>query len=108
MEAATIIITNDGDPVVRPDGIAYIRNASGQSAEPAIGVKQWMDDPADGFFYLSVPLDVFAFANEADDSKSVFTLFAEIDRFLPSLAAWTTVEVRDFTDAVAVDFVDPN
>ena len=107
---ATMIISNDGDPMdpSRPDGIARIRNASAQTEEPAIHVRQWMDDPADGFFYLSIPLDIFSFANKADDAKSVFNVYAEIDRFTPLLSAWTDVFVRDFTDPVAVDFVDPN
>ena len=105
---ATMIISNDGDPMVRGDGIARIRTVVAQTEEQAIHVRQWMDDAADGFFYLSIPLDIFSFANEADDARSVFNVFAEIDRFLPALSAWTSVSVRDFTDPVAVDFVDPN
>ena len=65
-----------------------------------------MDDPADGFFYMAIPLDVFAFYTKDGDSRSVFSVFAEIDRAQPNIANATSITVRDWTDPVAVDFVD--
>ena len=89
-------------------GGADIQNSAGFSNEPAIEVRQWMDDADDGFFYLAIPLDLFTFATDVGDAKSVFNVQAQIDRFLPNRQAYTSREVRDWTERVAVDFVDPN
>ncbi|MHC4940825.1 MAG: hypothetical protein ACYTHK_17930 [Planctomycetota bacterium] len=105
-----IFLVNGGDPTVDQTGTAIIRRTTAQgtqqAAENAITVRQWMDDPADGFFYMAIPLDVFSFYTEDGDSRSVFNVFAEIDRAQPNIANATSITVRDWTEPVAVDFVD--
>ncbi|MEM8884878.1 MAG: hypothetical protein AAGD14_12470 [Planctomycetota bacterium] len=104
----TIILRNLGDPSLDTTGQALIRRNTTQGVqqaiESAIEVTQQLDDPMDGFFYLKIPLDLFQFATENDDGRSVFSVFAEIDRFPGGNAA---PFVRDFTTPVNVDFVDP-
>lgn len=105
-----IFLVNGGDPNVDSTGTAIIRRTTAQgvlqAAENAIPVRQWMDDPADGFFYMAIPLDVFSFYTEDGDDRSVFSVFAEIDRAQPNIANATSITVRDWTDPIAVDFVD--
>jgi len=106
-----IFLINEGDPAVNDRGSAFIRRnttqGTQQSIENAIEVRQWMDDPADGFFYMAIPLDLFRFYTDTGDARSVFSVFAEIDRAQPSIQNAVTIEVRDWTDPISVDFVDP-
>jgi hypothetical protein len=106
-----IFLTNAGNPETNGDGAAYIRRITAQGTlqarESAIKVRQWMDDPMDGFFYLAIPLDLFTFFTDPTDARSIFSVFAEIDRAQPSIANATSVAVRDWTDPISVDFVNP-
>ena len=105
-----IILTNNADPNDSTQGVGYERRTTSRGptsvVDSGIAVRQWMDDPADGFFYLAIPLDLFSFYTEDSDARSVFSVRAQIDRFQPNVRAWTTTEVRDWIDAVNVDFVD--
>jgi len=107
-----IILINSGNPELNDRGAGYIRRTTAQgtlqSLDSAIAVRQWMDDPADGFFYMAIPLDLFSFFNETGDARSVFSVFAEIDRAQPDIAHATSITVRDWTDPISVDFVDPD
>jgi hypothetical protein len=107
-----IFLLNNADPEDNPDAFGYIRRSTAQgdfqAQDSAIEVRQWMDDPSDGFFYMAIPLDLFRFYTDASDARSVFSVFAEVDRAQPSIYdPNATVTVRDWTDAISVDFVDP-
>jgi len=109
---ANITIFNNGDPLTDGEGrggAAVQLVPSGiTTLEPAIEVRQWRDDADDLFFYLAIPLDLFSFANESADARSVFNVAARLDRFTPDRANQLTVEIRDWTLNARVDFMDPN
>jgi len=107
-----IFLINNGNPQTNSTGFAYIRRTTSQGVlqaqDSAIKVRQWMDDPADGFFYMAIPLELFQFFTSDTDARSVFSVFAEIDRAQPSVFdPNATITVRDWTDPISVDFVDP-
>ena len=56
---STLILANNGSPEVNENGLALFRSAGGQGSDPKVPARQWIDDPTDGFFYISIPLDVF-------------------------------------------------
>lgn len=100
----TIILLNEGDPLEPGNdhgSVVLLRNST-LYPENGITVRQWRDDPADGFFYLAIPLDLFRFFTDPNDAKSVFEVSAEIQRRTNG-----ALVIRDWTAAVNVDFVDP-
>jgi hypothetical protein len=97
-----LLLVNDLDPRTpgNVNGAAYFIPEGAATAiyVSEISVSQWMDDPADTWLFLAVPLSRFSFAGD-DDTKSVFETSAQIER--------VGTGVIDWTDPVNVDFVDP-
>jgi hypothetical protein len=101
-ERGRLILGNNGDPRTFTNGFAFFTpDSTGFGAFlDDLTVAQWMDDPADTWLFLSLPLSRFEFAGNPDDMNSVFRVSAQIER--PGTG------VIDFTDPVNVDFVDPD
>ena len=99
-DPGAIVFYNFGHPFDNPNGAAYFRAAGSGFDEvlPEILVTQWMDDPDDAYFYLSVSLDWFSFKSE-EDTFSTFRVAAQVDRGKERVAV-------DVSDVVSVDFHD--
>ena len=101
-DPGTIVFYNFQSPDLVPGGAAYFRPAgAGKQFDeviPEINVTQWMSDPPENYFYLSVPIRWFSFKSE-EDTFSTFRVAAQVDR-------GAVRDVADFTDIVNVDFND--
>jgi hypothetical protein len=100
-ERGRMILGNNGDPRTFTNGFAFfIPESTGFGVfVDDLTVAQWMDDPADTWLFLSLPLNRFEFARSDEDMNSVFRVSAQIERVGEG--------VIDYTEPVNVDLVEP-
>jgi hypothetical protein len=102
-ERGALIFANRGDPTDSPNGQVFFVPDGGTAVRvTALHVLQAVDAQVENRLILSIPISQFAFAGSETDTKSVFQVAAQIERFPQGAPAFKP----DWTEPVDVDFID--
>jgi hypothetical protein len=98
-----MIFANRGDPTGSPNGqVFFVPEGGSAQRVNALRVLQAIDSQNADRLILSIPIAQFAFAGSEADTRSVFQVAGQIERFPAGGAPF----VPDFTSPVDVDFID--
>lgn len=101
-QRGALLFTNFGNPTASPNGAVYfVPDGGSASRVGSLRVLQALDSQVDNRLILSIPIGQFAFAGSDTDTKSVFRVAAQIERFTQA-----AVFKPDWTDFVNVDLID--